>query len=92
MVVCFGLSWPMSIVKSYRARTARGKSLPFLCLIAFGYVCGITSKLAAGKVTYVFVFYCLNLAMLVVELLLYARNTKLDRLGDAGMQQTKEVL
>ena len=32
MIVSFGLSWPMNVLKSYRARTAKGKSLPFLLL------------------------------------------------------------
>ena len=45
MIVSFGASWPMNVVKSYRARTAKGKSLGFLLLILFGYVAGIASKL-----------------------------------------------
>ena len=45
MIVCFGVSWPASIAKSYRARTTQGKSLLFLCLLALGYICGITAKL-----------------------------------------------
>ena len=24
MIVCFGLSWPVSIMKSYKSRTAKG--------------------------------------------------------------------
>ena len=44
MIVSFGASWPMNVVKSYKARTAKGKSLAFLCLILFGYVAGITGK------------------------------------------------
>ena len=27
MIVSFGLSWPMNVIKSYRARTAKGKAL-----------------------------------------------------------------
>ena len=30
MVIAFGISWPMNIVKSVRARTAKGKSFLFL--------------------------------------------------------------
>ena len=47
MVVSFGLSWPLNVIKSYKARTTKGKSLPFLILIFFGYICGIASKLLA---------------------------------------------
>ena len=45
MIVSFGASWPMNVLKSYRAKTAKGKSLGFLCLIFFGYIAGIISKL-----------------------------------------------
>ena len=33
MVVSFGASWPFNVMKSWKARTAKGKSLLFLCLI-----------------------------------------------------------
>ena len=38
MLVCFGLSWPLNVVKAYRARTAKGMSLPFILLIISGYI------------------------------------------------------
>ena len=80
MVVSFGASWPANVLKSYRARTAQGKSLFFLCMISFGYVCGIISKLTAPSFKwYVLFFYCLNLFMVSLDLLLYARNSRLDR-------------
>jgi hypothetical protein len=82
MVVCFGLSWPMSIARSWRARTARGKSLFFLCAIAVGYGVGIAAKLLAGHITYVFVFYVLNLLMVAADIALYVRNAGLDRRAD----------
>ena len=46
MILCFGASWPFNVAKSYRARTAKGKSLLFLILIEVGYVAGIAAKLA----------------------------------------------
>lgn len=79
MVVCFGLSWPMSILRSWRARTARGKSLLFLCAIAVGYVAGIAAKCIAGQMTYVLVFYILNLIMVCTDIGLYLRNRRIDR-------------
>ncbi len=45
MIVSFGASWPMNVVKSYKSRTAKGKSLAFLLLILAGYIAGIISKL-----------------------------------------------
>ena len=79
MVICFGLSWPASVLKSYRARTTKGKSLFFLCMIELGYVCGIASKLVSGNITYVFVFYVMNLILVGTDLVLYFRNLRLDR-------------
>ena len=48
MIVSFGFSWPMNVIKSYRARTTKGKSLAFLLLISIGYVFGIAGKLIGG--------------------------------------------
>ena len=80
MIVCFGLSWPMNVIKSYRSRTTKGKSLPFLLLIITGYVFGIIGKLVGGNFKwYVLFFYVLNLAMVSVDLLLYVRNYRLDK-------------
>ena len=45
MIVSFGASWPLNVLKSYKARTTKGKSLAFLLLIFFGYIAGIVSKL-----------------------------------------------
>ena len=86
MIVSFGASWPMNVVKSYRARTAKGKSLGFLLLILFGYVAGIASKLvneaymaSIAQKWYVLFFYVLNFVMVSTDLVLYIRNVRLDR-------------
>lgn len=79
MVICFGASWPLSVYKSIKSRTAKGKSLLFECLICIGYVCGIFGKLASGNITYVFVFYVLNLVMVSLDIAIYIRNMQLDR-------------
>ncbi|MBE5796562.1 MAG: hypothetical protein E7327_04195 [Clostridiales bacterium] len=80
MIVCFGFSWPMNVIKSWRARTTKGKSLPFLLLIITGYVFGIIGKLIGGSFKwYVLFFYVLNLAMVSVDLALYVRNYRLDK-------------
>lgn len=60
--VSFGVSWPMNVIKSFKARTTKGKSLAFLLLIVIGYICGIVSKLLATQFKwYVMFFYILNL-------------------------------
>ena len=88
MIVSFGASWPLNVMKSYRARTTKGKSLAFLLLIFFGYIAGITSKLineaymdAIGQKWYVLFFYILNFLMVGADIAMYVRNAALDRLA-----------
>lgn len=78
MVISFGLSWPSSILKSYTSRTAKGKSIIFLMFVLIGYLFGIVSKFISGNLTYVVVFYIINLVMVFIDLCLYLRNRKLD--------------
>ena len=83
MIVAFGCSWPMNVIKSYKVRTAKGKSLAFLLFILGGYVCGITGKLMSpGFKRYVLFFYVLNFVMVSTDLVLYIRNRRLDKLAE----------
>ena len=82
MLLFFGVAWPASILKSYQARTARGKSLYFLIIIIMGYICGIMAKLLAGNINFVLLFYFLNLIMVSIDVGLYFRNRKYDRLAE----------
>lgn len=89
MILSFGASWPMNVMKSWKARTAKGKSLMFLLLILFGYVAGITSKFINeaymaqfAQKWYVLVFYFLNFIMVGIDTVLYFRNKKLDKLAE----------
>ena len=91
MIVSFGVSWPMNVIKSYKARTTKGKSLAFLLLILFGYVAGITSKFvneaymaSFSQKWYVLFFYVLNFIMVSCDLLMYVRNYRLDKKREAG--------
>lgn len=86
MIVSFGASWPMNVLKSWKARTTKGKSLAFLCLILFGYIAGIAGKLlnpsymaAIAEKWYVLFFYVLNFVMVGTDLILYFRNKRLDK-------------
>ncbi len=86
MIVSFGASWPLNVIKSYKARTTKGKSLPFLLLIFFGYIAGIASKFmneaymaSFSEKWYVLFFYFLNITMVGLDLLLYVRNYRLDK-------------
>ncbi len=84
MLICFGFSWPLNVIKSYKARTAKGKSLPFLLLIIAGYIAGIASKFVNpafdfGAKWYVLFFYFLNLIMVSLDVVMYFRNRRLDK-------------
>ena len=88
MLLCFGASWPLNVIKSYKARTTKGKSLGFLILIIIGYIAGIISKLtndaymqAFGQKWYVLCFYVLNLLMVSLDVAMYFRNKKLMKSG-----------
>lgn len=91
MIVSFGVSWPANVMKSWKARTTKGKSLMFLCLIEFGYVAGIASKFMNeaymaqfAEKWYVLVFYILNFIMVGADLILYYRNYQLDKKAEAA--------
>ena len=102
MVICFGLSWPLNIRKAWKARSTRGMSLPFYFLIWIGYVFAVTGKLVsiyyyvhvaatASSWTevvkwYVMVFYVPNLIMLMVGILIYFRNARLDKQAEAEIK------
>jgi hypothetical protein len=79
MIICFGLSWPLSVRKSWRSRTTKGKSLFFEIFILAGYLCGIAGKIITHNITYVLVFYILNTVMVMIDLGLYYRNSRLDK-------------
>lgn len=82
MLVCFGFSWPMSLVKNYKCRTAKGMSLPFILLLIVGYLAGISAKFldgVDGGDAFVLVMYFLNLAMVGANLFVYCRNLAFDR-------------
>ena len=85
MIVSFGASWPFNVIRSYKARTTKGKSLSFLCLILFGYAAGIVGKFLnetfmanISRNWYVLFFYILNFIMVATDLVLYFRNKALD--------------
>lgn len=84
MVVCFGLSWPLSIIRSVKSRSTKGKSLLFMCFIATGYLAGIISKIMTSTFNLAFFFYFPNVIMVATDILLYFRNKKLEKLEEAS--------
>ena len=94
MLVSFGLSWPISVIKNIRARSAKSMSLGFTLLIIAGYISGITAKILSGKTNYVLAVYILNLMIVSANVAIYIRNKKLDSLKEAkeksGQQRALE--
>ena len=82
MLVCFGFSWPINVIKAYKARTSRGTSLPFILLILTGYVAGISAKLVSGQINYVLIAYIVNFLAVSLNLAVYFRNRALDKAQD----------
>ena len=78
MLICFGLSWPVNLMKSIKAHTAKNTSLFFILLILTGYIAGIISKIVSNNINYVFILYVINLIMVSANLYVYFYNKKLD--------------
>jgi len=78
MLLCFGVAWPINIIKSYRSRTAAGKSVIFEYAIEVGYICGIIHKLLYSR-DIVLILYIINFVMVSVDMALYYCNRALDR-------------
>ena len=86
MLVAFGFSWPFNIVKSWRSRTAKGKSVLFEFVVIFGYLVGLLGKCITfsrtGVLPWATWFYIADIAMVLIDVILYFRNTALDRKQD----------
>lgn len=70
MLLCFGLSWPISIAKALRTKKVVGKSPLFMAVICLGYVSGILHKVFYAF-DWVIVLYVINLLMVATDLFLY---------------------
>jgi len=78
MLILFGVSWPVSIYKSYKSRAVGSKSIIFLFAVILGYMSGIINKFING-LDYVTAFYFVNMVMVSVDAGLYFRNKKLEK-------------
>ena len=79
MLVLFGISWPINLVKSIRNKSTKGKSLLFLILIDVGYVCGMLSKIVSKTFVWstdwwVFMIYAINFSFVSADLIVYFIN------------------
>lgn len=79
MLICFGLSWPISLMNNIKAKTAKNMSLQFILLITAGYIAGIIAKIASHTINYVLVVYLLNLAIVSANIVVYFINRGYDK-------------
>lgn len=79
MLVCFGLSWPINLVKNIKAKTAKSTSLPFYLLITVGYIAGIAAKFVGNNINYVLIAYFINIFFVLLNIIVYFRNKSLDK-------------
>jgi uncharacterized protein YybS (DUF2232 family) len=86
MLVCFGVSWPISVCKSIRSGSTSGKSVIFMLAIIIGYLAGIASKIIGDQINYVLFMYCLNLLMVSVDLIVYFINKNKEKLSDIQLR------
>lgn len=84
MILCWGVSWPAALQKTWKTRSVEGVSAIFLWLVFIGYISGILFKLFAarteGFVNPVIILYIFNLLMVGTELILYYR-FRVKRIG-----------
>jgi hypothetical protein len=70
MLVCFGISWPLSIAKALRTKVVAGKSPVFMGIVIVGYMCGITHKSIYSR-DWVIFLYIFNMIMVTIDMALY---------------------
>ncbi|MBE6590555.1 MAG: hypothetical protein E7646_00765 [Ruminococcaceae bacterium] len=76
MLLCFGMSWPISVYKSIRSKSTKGKSAVFIIAIIIGYISGIIGKIVNHQLSYVVVLYLINLIVVSMDLALYFVNAR----------------
>ncbi len=79
MLICFGISWPVSVYKSWKSKSTKGKSLVFMFAIIIGYIAGITGKIVGGQLNYVLALYIVNITFVSIDLALYFVNRRKER-------------
>jgi hypothetical protein len=75
MLICFGVAWPVDILRTLRARRVEGKSVAFMGLIFLGYLSGMIAKFLRAGVAEswpepVTLLYALNAVLVVADIAL----------------------
>jgi hypothetical protein len=78
MLICFGVSWPVSIAKAVRTKEVVGKSPLFMAIIGLGYLSGIVHKVLHAT-DWVIFLYVLNFSLVMTDLFLYYRYLPMEK-------------
>lgn len=90
MVIAFGAFLPVNLIKSLKNKNNKGKSLLTLMLMAFGFLCGVISKITTIIVTnddkaliaVALIFYIINFAMAAGDLALYFHYRSMEKMRE----------
>lgn len=102
MLICFGLSWPISLYKNIKMKSAKGMNIYFTLLIILGYIAGIVAKILEGPVLngsfdgasaiFKFVMYIVNIVIVSCNVVVFFINKKYDKLAETdNKDETPEV-
>ena len=81
MLICFGVSWPVSLWVTCKTKTVKGRSVVFSWLILLGYVFGMAHKIVYDFNNIIYLY--LSIALLVVaDIILWYRYKESDILTD----------
>ena len=70
MLVCFGVSWPISIAKTLRTKVVAGKSPLFMAIVCLGYISGVIHKILYSF-DWVIILYIVNMILIAIDIGLY---------------------
>ena len=88
MLICFGISWPVSIAKSLRTKVVTGKSPLFMAIVCLGYLSGIVHKFMYN-LDWVVLLYILNFCMVAFDLYLYIKYSSLAKAAEKAAAAAK---
>jgi len=75
MLLCFGVSWPISIAKALKTKKVSGKSPLFMGIVIAGYASGVLHKIFYSF-DWVIWLYGMNMVLVAVDMSLYFRYLK----------------
>lgn len=78
MLICFGISWPIAIMKTLRSKSVKGTSIFFYLLVLSGYISGTIYKLFYNM-DKVIIVYIINCCTVSTQILLYLYFTRREK-------------